>query len=419
MNFERFLILDDNAKNVLFFEMVLKDLGYHNTINSPTGDDALYQADVNPVQFFIVAWELKGMPGTIFIQKMRSRKKRKFVPCIIFSKRMTEEDIALTKELGFDDILGMPFDRSRARDMIGAKIEYEKNLDPKEHLLRKIETLMLDGSYREAFRLVDPPLLKSSAFQSRAQLDYAEINMELGDETKAEKLIEEVLAREPAHNRAIQIKAKLLSRRGKHDEAIEMLRKLTVSSPRNLSHKVSLGKAFIQADRHDEAREVLSEVQTMDATNQDCLDQLGTMAFKEGDFSLAQQLISQTENGNELARTFNNLGISHVSHNEFEEAIHTYHQAMHLLGDKAKLYLLQYNLGLALRKKGNLVESFEALATAYLSEPAFEKAYIALAKTYQEMKKSGVKPSADLVHKVKELRTSHAHSRHKHRLNAS
>ncbi len=416
MNIERFLILDDNAKNVLFFEMVLKDLGYHNTINAPTGDDALYQADINPVQFFIVAWELKGMPGTLFLQKMRSRKKRKFVPCIIFSKRMSEEDIALTRELGFDDILGMPFDRDRAKHVIGSKIEYEKHLDPREHLLRKIETLMLDGSYREAYRLVDPPLLKASAFQTRAQLDYAEIHIELGDEARAEKLLEEVLQREPAQNRALQIKAKLLSRRGKHDQAIEVLKRLTVTSPRNLSHKVNLGKAYIQADRHDEAREVLNEVQSIDASHQDCLDQLGTLAFKEGNYSLAQQLISQTENGNELARTFNNLGISHVSHNEFDEAVHTYQHAMALLGDKARLYLLYYNLGLAYRKKGDFAESFEALAQAYVSEPSFEKAYIALAKTYQDMKKHGLKASEDLLHKVKEIRAAHNHpSRHRHR----
>jgi tetratricopeptide (TPR) repeat protein len=350
---------------------------------------------------------------------MRSRKKRKFVPCVIFSKRMTEEDIILTRELGFEDILGMPFDRDRARTVIGAKIEHEKNLDPREHLLRKVETLMLDGSYREAYRLIDPPLLKASSFQTRAQLNYAEIHIELGDEDKAEKLLEEVLQREPAQNRALQIKAKILSRRGKHDQAIEVLRRLTITSPKNLSHKVDLGKAYIHADRHEEAKAVLQEVQSIDSSHQDCLDQLGTIAFKEGNFGLAQQLISQTENGNELARTFNNLGISHVSHQEFDEAIHTYQHAMALLGDKAKLYLLHYNLGLALRKKGELLASFEALATAYLSEPNFEKAYVALAKTYQDMKKSGVKPSEELVQKIKKVRTLHHHGRHRHRAAAS
>ncbi len=67
MAIDRFMILDDSTGNTLFFEMLLKELGFSNITISPTGDDALIQADKNHIQFFIVAWELKGMPSKIFM----------------------------------------------------------------------------------------------------------------------------------------------------------------------------------------------------------------------------------------------------------------------------------------------------------------------------------------------------------------
>ena len=115
MAIERVLILDDNTKNSLFFEMILKDIGVKDIFTSPTGDDALQLANQKHVQFVICAWELSGMPGTVFVQKL-DQKKRMFVPCIIYSKRMEEDDVTLTKELGFQNILAMPFERNRQRD---------------------------------------------------------------------------------------------------------------------------------------------------------------------------------------------------------------------------------------------------------------------------------------------------------------
>ena len=75
-----------------------------------------------------------------------------------------------------------------------------------------------------------------------------------------------------------------------------------------------------------------------------------------------------------------------------------------MLTDKAKLHLLHYNLGLAYRKKGDLQKSFGALSESYLQQPSFEKAYAALARLTQEMKKNGVPYSKSVINDIKKAR---------------
>jgi predicted Zn-dependent protease len=404
MAIERFMILDDSTGNTLFFEMLLKELGYSNITISPTGDDALIMADKNHIQFYIVAWELKGMPGTIFMQKARSKKKRRFVPCILYSKRMSADDAKLTRDLGFTNILSLPFDRQQVKEMITNIIRYESNLEPRENQLRKIEMYVWDGSPGEAYKMFSDNLFSPGPLQTRALLAAAEVFMGLAKIDRAEKCVNDALRNQPDNNRAMQLKARLFSRKGLHEEAIGILENLVKVSPKNLSNKVNLGGAYIEADRHDDAHRVFRDIMVDDPDNQDCKDQLATLAFKEGDFSLAEQLIAETENGNELARAFNNLAISQVSKGDFERGILTYSNAMRMLADKARLYLLQYNLGLAYRKKGALEKSLSELASSYTSEPSFEKAYVAIARVVQELKAKGVKPEPKLIKDVKKAR---------------
>lgn len=404
MGIERFLLLDDNSGNLLFFEMLLKEvLGGAKVMSSPTGDDALVQADENHAQFFICAWELNGMPGTVFIQKIRQKRKRMFAPCLIYSKRMSEEDVRLTQELGFEDLIPMPFDRQAVKDQIQKIIDAENKLDPRESHLRKIEMYAADQPM-EAFKLFNDAMFKPGALQTRALLSAASVLMNLAKYDKAEKCINDALRNVPDSVKALQLQAKLLSRQGKHAEAIAILEKLVAASPKNLGTKVSLGTAYLEDQRLDDAKRIFDEVIHVDGSNQDCKDQLATIAVQEGNFTLAEQLIAETENGNELARAFNNLAISQVAKGEFDKGVATYSNAMRMLADKARLHLLHYNLGLAYRKKGSLDLSFQEFGKSYLADPSYEKAYAAVAKSAQEMKAAGQKPDAKLVAEIKAAR---------------
>lgn len=411
MGIQRILLLDDNTSNTLFFEMLLKEMGIEEVYTSPTGDDALELAETKHVQFVICSWELSGMPGTVFIQRLRARKKRKYIPCVIYSKRMDENEVTLTKELGFKNILPLPFDKVKAKELINSIIEYENNIDPKEVAIRKIEMYMSDGQPGEAFKMFHDKLFQPGPFRTQALIAAADVFIGLSKYDKAKKCVDDVLDKQPDNYRALQIRARLFSREGEHEKAIDILKKLMSSSPRNLTTRVNLGCAYVSAERLDEAKEVFNGVLAEDQGNQDAKDQMATVAFKEGDFSLAEQLIAETENGNELARIFNNMAISQVTENKYDDAIMTYENAIRLLADKTRLYLLHYNLGLAYRKRGDFDKALEILAECYLSSPDFEKSYVAIARIYKEMKKKGLTPNSSLITQVKTKRQEAVTSR--------
>ncbi|NRA65235.1 MAG: tetratricopeptide repeat protein [Pseudobacteriovorax sp.] len=408
MAIQRILVLDDNTTNTLFFEVLLKDLGFEEVFISPTGADAIKIAEKNHIQFVICSWELSGMPGTVFIQKLRARKKRKYIPCVIYSKRMNEQDVQLTKELGFKNILPMPFEKAKAKELLSEIIEHENNIDPKEVAIRKIEMYMSDGQPGEAFKMFNDSLFQPGPFRNHALVAAAEVFIGLSKYDKAKKCVSDVLERHPDDYKALQLKAKLASRDGSHEEAIEILKGLMDRSPRNLSTRVNLGAAYVTADRFDEAKQVFEGVLEEDPDNQNAKDHMATVAFSQGNFSLAEQLIAETENGNELARIFNNMAISQVNEGHHDTGIQTYENAIRLLADKTRLYLLHYNLGLAYRKKGDLEKGLKVLGECYLSAPDFEKAYVAIARVYKEMKKKGLTPDPGIIREIKDKRAEHA-----------
>ncbi len=80
---------------------------------------------------------------------------------------MSGEDIKLTQELGFDDILPMPFNKDNITEKLKRVIERETNLDPIEATIRKMETYIGDAKYGEAIRCIDKDLLSPSPFFAR------------------------------------------------------------------------------------------------------------------------------------------------------------------------------------------------------------------------------------------------------------
>jgi CheY-like chemotaxis protein len=407
MALDRVLIVDDNDANILFFEMLLGSLGFRHVFKARTGPEGLEVVKKEHVQLLVVTWEMTGLPGTIFIQKARMSRKKRYLPGIIYSKRMTPEDVSLTKELGYKDILTVPFDKAEARRLVTEIIEKENNLSPVESQLRKAESYLMDDKPSEALRLMDANLLNSTELFSRARTAMAEIWLKMAKFDKAEEEITAALTKDAAYNPALTLKAKIFSRQGKHEEAIQILQSIISTSPKNFSNKINLGTAYIQADRDEDAKKVLAEVIELDGDNQSAKDALATVALKEGDLSLATQLIAETESGDELARVFNNLGISQVNKGEFNKGIETYKNAMKLLADKAKVHLLHYNLALAHKKKGDLMSCFQHLCESYIHEPSFEKAYASLAATSKELLAKGVTLDKALIQKVKAARQRH------------
>ncbi len=356
----------------------------------------------------IVAWEMQQMSGTTFVQKARCQRKRKYLPFLIFSKMMTESDVQLTGELGMKNILSMPFDKDKAKQALSEMIEAERNLDKVQKTIRKINSLIESGSPNDAIRLMQEYMNKKGPHYLESKTAQAEVWLHIRKYDRSEKCLNDALSKDHKYMPALQLLAKLYSQTGKHEEAIQTLERLSEASPLNLSLKVGLGSALTEADRTEEAKNIIGEVLDIDEDFQGAKDELGKAAFKDGDMNLATTLLAETENGPELGRFFNNIGIAKIKQGKIEEGIETYHRAVKLLESTDTQHLLKYNLGLAYKKFEKPVEALEWFCRSYLDNPEYEKAYVGLAASFKTVKVKNLKYDKELVSDVKRVRCSHS-----------
>ena len=384
--------------------MLLKGMGFPEVFTAKSGIHGLSLVEKHAIEFVVVAWDMIGLPGTTFVQKARAKRRRKYLPCVLYSKNMGGGDAQLIKELGFQDVLSMPFDKATARALIQKVVDREANLDPIEITLRRIESLIAESRLAEAMKCITPRLDQRGPVFARAQTVVAEAWMQIGRLDLSEGCLHSAIDDSPGYAPAMQLIARMLSQKGQHGEAIAMLERMSKNSPKNMSMLVGLGAAYVNADRHDEATQVFDRVLKMDSDNQSAKDEMGKLAFKDGNMILAAKLLAGTENGNEISRYFNNLAVSLVGKGAFLEAIETYQNAINLLANKAQIHLLHYNLGLAYRKRGDNPKALANLCTSYIHDPTYEKAYVAIARLVNEMKEKGEAYDRKLTGDVKTIR---------------
>jgi len=402
----RVLIVDEVEANSLFFQVILSDLGEKDVFTSTSPAAALELIKKEKIDFIITAWEMSQLPGTIFIQRVRNSRRTRRIPFLIYSKRLSVDDLKLTSDLGMTNVLGMPFDKIKATALLKELFEKAAVPTKEEIKLRKMEDLLVEGKPAECLKFIGPDMTKKGPHLSRFKSLIAEAWLQIGQPGKAEKLLQEALNVDPTNHQAKFLMSRIHSLGGRHDEAIGMLKEMIAGSPVNLSLKVKLGGAMVDADRHEEAKTVLGGVLELDPDCSEVKDELGKIAFKEGDMPLASQLLSETENGEMIARYFNSMAISLVAKSEYDKGIETYKNALEIVAAKAKTHLLTFNLGLAYRKKGDLQMAFRSLVEAYLMAPDYEKAYAGLVHVEREIKKKGLQSDVALIRKVKEVRAA-------------
>lgn len=408
MDIQRFLVVDESDAVALMWTMLLKGLGYESVTHCRTGHEALVKAKETNTQFIITAWEMNALPGTIFIQKAQQELRKRYLPFLIYSTRISEEDIRLLKELGHENVLPSPINKDDARKMISAIIERENTLSNEEVKLRKIESYFYAGRTTEALNLFDAKLQKKGTqYFLRAQLLLARIWNSAGQFKKAEASLQSVFAEDKDNFEAKSIMANTLTGLGRADEALAMLLEMSNSSPKNLQALLNLGSAYVDANQHDKARETFGKIDILDPDNKAVRDEQAKLAFKEGDIPLAARLIAETQNGDMLARHFNNVAIAMVHKQQFDKALEVYKNAIELLNDKARLHLLHYNMGLAWTKKGDQAQAIQSFLESYRAAPAFEKAYASMAKTAEAIKASGQPLDQNVVREANRIRREH------------
>ena len=397
---KRFLIVDDVLENCSTAKGVLGELRMSDVLAQENSQAGLDLVEPKRIECIITSWDTKKMPGRVFIQNLRKVPANQFLPLIIYSQRLQSEDIRLINELGEVTVLAAPLDRKALADAIKRVIDKDAKLSDVERNLRLAVGHFGMKQYDEAIKAAEA-LLSTGADIPECHVLIARCSFEKAEYDKATAHIESALKTKPDLTAALQLKARILSKTGNHQDAVVTLVTLLEKSPQVLSTLNFLGQTYKAADRLDEAKQIFNRLMDQDPGSREAKDGLGEVAFMEGQYDVAMELLQDTSNSEEIARNLNNLGIALTSKQDFEKAIQGYLNAIRIFNRKASIHLLYYNLGLAYQKSGDLKAAFEVFGQSCLLEPKFAKAYAAFSRTGKELVKGNIPFDRSFVEKVK------------------
>lgn len=385
---KNFIVVDDDSAKSLFWEVALKEKWPAAKVNIFNGGyEAVDWAMKNKGEFFVGNWDAKPMSGLIFMQRVRGIGKYKHTPFLIFSRQLQEEDIELAREFGVTNTLVGAFDKSKVHEMIAAMMSEESKLDPVLRNLRKIEDWNAANKTTESFKLIASVMAKPGAYAARAFTAQGDLYLRTERYEQAEKSFLEALKIDGNYSPAMSGLGKTYLRQKKFKEATAQFEIMHQKQPKNIERMMNLGDAYLTSGDTAKAAEVFKGAKALDEGNPGAAEGLGKVAFHGGNLELATQFFKESGKGDELASYFNNSAISLVNQGRVDDAIGLYKNAIKVLPARDKVHLLEFNIGLAHKKREQFGLAAEAFARSLLSSPSYEKSYSALAECLHEAKK--------------------------------
>lgn len=393
-----FLVVDQSKESQDLWKQTLLEAFPDSAVEPAlTGEAALEFVAERKFAVIIASWELMPMTCMVYMQKVREIPKNMHTPFVIFAGRMSDRDMALAKEFDIPDVLLAPFDEKKVQKKISDILQVEKDLDPLQRNLRKIETWIMEKRVNEALSLVTS-CLKKGPHAARAHCLYGDIWMMAGKFDQAEKAYKAAQTYDPAETRATSGLGKCYLKMNKFDEAMKIFESLQKKVPGNLSRMVTMGNAYLDKGDDSKARKCFDQAREMDSSNAGATEGLGKVEFNAGNMEAAARLFKESGKGDEIASYYNGMAIALVNGGKYDDAIKLYSDALKAIPKNKKESLLLFNIGLAYKKSERFAEAVTAFARSLEASPSNRKALggmIACAKLAEQKSQSYDKKAAD------------------------
>ncbi len=142
----RILLAEDDARIAQFVAKGLREQAYAVDV-AATGDEALYQADINSYDLVILDVMIPGRDGFEVCRALRKSGKR--MPILMLTARDAVEDRIMGLDQGADDYLTKPFEFRELLARLRALLRRSGELRPPQIL---VEDLKLDTAAQSAMR---------------------------------------------------------------------------------------------------------------------------------------------------------------------------------------------------------------------------------------------------------------------------
>lgn len=195
----------------------------------------------------------------------------------------------------------------------------------------------------------------------------------------AEKMVQQVLALDPMHLDAIQLRGMLALQRGDAERAVAVLKNVVRINPAHAQAHVHLGRIMLRLDRLREAEGHLRDALKTQPKNAEAHHLLGNTLFRRGHLALAEkQLQIAVRHRRSLAPAWADLAMVQSLAARTEDAVKSGRQAVKL---DPKSAICHSSLGKALDRAGQLEDAIRAHQKAIELAPRTAEFRLELARS--------------------------------------
>jgi putative two-component system response regulator len=136
----RALIVDDEAMNRVLCRRLLQGQGLICD-EASDGADALRRTKQSQYDLILLDVDMPGLNGTHVLQQLREEPPSPNLKIIMFSGRVTGDELAFMMRMGADDFINKPFSIAQLRERVRASLRLKQAQDRSDELTRNLLTM--------------------------------------------------------------------------------------------------------------------------------------------------------------------------------------------------------------------------------------------------------------------------------------
>ncbi len=114
----KILIVDDFSTMRRIIKNLLRDLGFHNTLEADDGQTALPILQSGNFDFLVTDWNMPGMQGIDLLKAVRSDPKLAGLPVLMVTAESKREQIVEAAQAGVSGYIVKPFTAQTLKEKI-------------------------------------------------------------------------------------------------------------------------------------------------------------------------------------------------------------------------------------------------------------------------------------------------------------
>lgn len=388
------VLIEANATAREFYLSALGQIDMASIQSFESGQEFLNALQEGSVRCDVLIVDLNDTQpaGYVLIQKIRANLTYDHIDIVASARTVSDNDLVLFNEYGIQAWFQKQSEVGNLVEKIIETLIQRRMELPLVQKLRKLELFLREAKVSLTDELAQTPdVYNAITSDPRYLFLYAEYLILNKQVEQAIQFMKNALTYHSSSKHIEQFKnlnalAKALCLAGQFVEAEEIYTRLSEKSPKNLSHKISVGDVQLSQGNSTGAREQFEAVVNADPHHNEAHIGLAKVELFDGKIQSAEaqlQLVDGPIESYSLASFFNNRAVTFVRMGRVDDAIELYKTALKYLSKYQGL--IHFNLGLAYTRLGRTQEAELCYREAVSKEgSAFANRKAALNKKTQQ-----------------------------------